>query len=194
MDQQLQRADPGAPCVQHEHRIRRPPARCHDAERHKRVHGRGAVPGSPERRGMERPRRPPCNRHGQRSQHPLPAGEAERREQRQLDRQVAQRHEKHQGNDQPPAQIIHPVGVRPRLRNLGLLRISKGRQRVSRVPGLFHCLDEALQRHRRRCSHGRLLGGEIHRSRDSRKLAQFALHASSAGRACHSADRERDFG
>ena len=74
---------------------------------------------------VKRPRRPGRHRHGQRDQHPLPAGEPGPREDRQHHGQIGERHEEHQRHRQPPAQPPHrglsaaapasgPAGRRPR--------------------------------------------------------------------------------
>ena len=64
-------------------RPQRPAGRRDDADRDERVHGRGAVPGGPERGPVERPGGPRDDGQRERGDHPLPAGELQRRDHRQ---------------------------------------------------------------------------------------------------------------
>ena len=104
VEQRLQAAQAGPAAVQDEHRVDRPAAGGQDAQRHQRVHRGRQVPGLPQRGLVERPRRPDRHRRGQHHQEPLPAREPRPGEHRQHDRQVGQRDEEHQRQDQPAAQ------------------------------------------------------------------------------------------
>ena len=116
VQQQVGKAQPALAVVQDEHRVHRPAARRGDAQRHQGVHRDRAVPGVPQRGGVERPRRPHHHRRRHRDQDPLPAREPRPREQRQQHRQVSQRDEQHQRHDQPPAQVGNHVRVATTLR------------------------------------------------------------------------------
>ena len=71
--------------------------------RDERVHGRGAVPGGPERGTVERPGRPRGDGQRERRDHPLPAAELQRRDHRQQ-----QHGHRQHGRDAQPARRSAP--------------------------------------------------------------------------------------
>ena len=119
VDQPLPEGAAGPAAVEREHRVDRPAAGCDDAERHQGVHRRRAVPGVLQRRPVKGPGAPQRHRRRAPDQQPLPAGKPQRRDQRQHHRQVGQRDEQHQRDDQPalevsgvPRRRIHRAGPR----------------------------------------------------------------------------------
>jgi hypothetical protein len=188
VDQLIPRAVLHGAVVQDEHRVHRPPAGRDDAQGHQRVHRSRAMPRVLQRGAVERPGRPPRDRNRQRYQDPLPPGEPVGRKQRQQQRQVAERNEEHQRDNQPPPQVGNPYRVGPVAACLS--RLVTRTSHLGAITGPLDLFDEQPYRDRRRCRHGGFLGRDVHRRGDILDRVELAFYLGCARGAGHSVHQE----